>query len=144
MRLHGAATGSRRGRYATLAALALSAIAIAACGEDDFENENRPPMPVEITALITDERVRVSPDPPGAGLVVITVANQSGEAARLTLEGPTDDASREITPGGTEEMKTTLEEGEYEVTAGTELDVTTDTIEVGPPRPSAQNDLLLP
>ena len=84
-----------------VAALAV-ALAISACGEDDFENDPRPPAPIELTALITDGEVKVSPSTAGAvgaGLATFTISNQSSDPGALILEGPTDEASDEILPG---------------------------------------------
>ena len=129
-----------------LAALAV-AFAISACGEDDFENQGRPPSPIELTALISDSAVKVSPSTAaavGAGLVTVTISNQSQDPAALVLEGPTDAASDEIPAGGTGSLKTTLEEGDYVVTAGESSRAGEGSLAVGPERESAQNELLLP
>ena len=129
------------------AAALVAAFAVAACGEDDFENQPRPASPIELTALIDDRKVKVSPSKPGdvgAGMVNFTISNQSPDPAALVLEGPTDTASQEIQPGGTGSFKTELEEGEYVVSAGESSDVGEGSLGVGPPRPSSQNDLLRP
>ena len=60
-------------------------VAVAGCGEKDFANDPRPPAPVELTALINDKKVIVSPQPEGAGPVTITISNQSKDPAKLTL-----------------------------------------------------------
>ena len=136
-------------RVRSLAAVvvALSALVLVACGgEDDFENNPRPPAPIELTALIADNEVRVSPSTAskvGAGLATITISNQSQEPAVLLLEGPIDDESGEIVPGGTGDMKLELEEGSYRVSAQ-DSDARSSKLEVGPERKSSQNDLLLP
>jgi len=130
-------------RSATLAAL-IAALALSACGSDDFENAPRPPIPLELTAAIDDRRVSVSPSELGAGTVVITISNQTADPTRLVLEGPTDAQSGEIVPGGTGSIKTTLEEGEYEAAAGAEIDIKTTTVTVGPERESSKDELLQP
>ncbi len=130
----------------TAAALG-AALALAACGEDDFPNEQRPASPIEITALINDREVKVSPSTPesvGAGLVTFTISNQSQDPATLVLEGPSDEASGEIPPGGTGSLKIELEEGDYLVSAGDDSNARESPLGVGPPRPSSQNDLLRP
>ncbi len=114
------------------------------CGEDDFENEPRPPSPVELTAAIDQNSVTIAPSDPGAGLVVITISNQTSEATQLVLEGPTDASSGEIPPRGTGTIKAALEEGEYEASAGNDATIEPMDLTVGPPRESSQNDLLLP
>jgi hypothetical protein len=125
------------------AALA-AAVALAACGEEDFENNPRPPSPIALSALINDQSVIVSPSDVGAGLATITVSNQSDDPATFTLSGPNDIATDEILPGNTATVKGELEEGEYEVSAGEDALARGGTLTVGPKRPSSQNDLLLP
>jgi hypothetical protein len=139
------AAGLSRGvRAGVLGLLAAAPLLLGACGEDDFPNDPRPPSPVDLTAAIDDRSVTVSPTMLGAGLVTVTVSNQTGEPTRLALEGPTLASTNEIPPGGTGTIKAKLEEGEYEATAGTEVDIRPDRITVGPERASSQNELLQP
>ena len=136
----------RRRVFAGAAALGAT-IGLGACGEDDFENQPRPPAPIELSARVSDEEVSISPSKPpevGAGLATITISNQSQEEVSLTLEGPTDVASEPIPPGATGSMKSDLAEGEYEVTGGEESNAREDLLVVGPRRPSSQNQLLQP
>ena len=139
------AAGERcRLRAVAIAAIAAAPLLLGACGEDDFPNNPRPPSPVELTAAIDERSVSVSPTSVGAGLVNVTVSNQTGEPTRLTLEGPTSASTNEIPPGGTGSIKANLQEGEYEATAGSEVDVRPARINVGPERPTSQNELLQP
>jgi hypothetical protein len=139
-----AAGKRRRLRAAAIAAVAAAPLLLGACGEDDFPNDPRPASPIELTAAIDDRSVSVSPTSLGAGIVNVTVSNQTGEPARLTLEGPTAASTNEIPPGGTGTIKTNLEEGEYEATAGSDVDIQPARINVGPARPTSQNELLQP
>jgi hypothetical protein len=136
--------GMRGARAGAAVLLVLVTIGLGACGEDDFPNDPRPPSPVELTAAIDENSVDISPTTLGAGLVNVTISNQTPEPARLTLEGPTSETSGEIPPGGTGSIKTALTEGEYEAAAGAEIDIRPATLEVGPERPSSQNELLQP
>ena len=133
----------RRRLVAPLGALA-AALALAACGEDDFENEPRPPAPVERSVRISDREVVVSPSQVGAGLVNFTISNQSDDPAQFTLIGPTDAASSEIPAGGVGNLKAELEEGSYVADAGEDSGAREGTLEVGPRRPTSQNELLQP
>ena len=121
-------------------------VGVSGCGEDDFENEPRPPSPVELTAAIDKENVSIAPSDPAAGLVVITISNQTEESTQLTLDGPGDEdpSSGDIPPRGTGSIKAALEEGEYEATAGDGESIKSAAVTVGPPGESSQNDLLLP
>ena len=72
---------------ATFAAVAAAALA-AGCGEDDFENEPRPPVPMELSGVIQEDKVTVSPSRNiGAGPFVITISNQTDAEHTITLEG---------------------------------------------------------
>lgn len=144
MRFREVVRGNPHGRFGAVLALAGAAATMAACGEDDFANEPRPPAPIEITAAIDEDQVNVSPGRFGAGLVNITISNQTDEPTRLILEGPTDEESAEIVPGGTGSIKAALKEGDYEASAGSEIGIRPQNVKVGPERESSQNELLLP
>ena len=132
-------------RLAVAAGIAAIGVAAAGCGSEDHPNEPRPPKPIEITARVDDEVVDVSPAEFGAGLVVFTVSNQSDEVVELTLDGPVAASSQPIQPGSvTDDFKVDLLEGEYEVTGGLESRARPTELLVGPERPSAQDELLLP
>ncbi len=132
--------GARRRLFAALAALA--AVALSACGSEDFANDPRPAAPVALTARIGNNGVAISPGEIGGGVAAITISNQTADPAQLVIEGPSDRSSAEVVPGGTGSMKVNLAEGDYAVSDG-ESDTTTELV-VGPKRPSSQNDLLLP
>ena len=132
-------------RVRSLAAIpvALCAITLSACGgEEDFENNPRPPAPISLSARIADNSVSVGPESVGAGLANITISNQTDDPAVLVLAGPTDESSDEIVAGGTGSLKMTLEEGDYQVSNSEGTGVAQLT--VGPERESSQNELLLP
>ena len=131
-------------RVRSLAAVlgALCALALAACGDEDFPNNPRPAAPIELTARIGDSGISLGPQAVGAGLANITVSNQTEDPVHLVLEGPTDESSDEIVAGGTGTVKVELEEGDYTVSAGDGGHQAQ--LKVGAPRESSQNDLLLP
>ena len=146
-------SGLSKTRRTRAAALILSgavlAAGVVACGEDDFENDPRPPVPLQLTGVITPERVTVSPNEVGAGPIEITVSNQTDKAHSLTLEG---EGLRErvgpINPQATASIQKTLPPGRYTVKAGSEQAVTREispaTLVIGPKRDSASDELLLP
>jgi hypothetical protein len=49
----------------TVCLAAASLTVLAACGEDDFENNPRPAVAVELTGVIQEDKVTVSPDEVG-------------------------------------------------------------------------------
>jgi hypothetical protein len=143
---------TRRIRAGALPALCAAGLALAGCGEDDFENEPRPPVPVQLTGVITPEKVTVSPNELGAGPVVITVSNQTKASHTLTLESADGGTIREqvgpINPLDTATLQRTLEPGEYTVRAGSEAAVPREiapaTLTIGQERKSGSDELLLP
>jgi hypothetical protein len=133
----------RRRPRALAAAVAIAALSVGACGRDDFENDPRPPVPAEVAAKIADDGVAVSPREFGAGLAHITIANLTSEPGVLVIRGPVDGESDEIPPAGTATLTMDMRSGEYEASVDG-IAVAPGRFSVGPERPSAKNELLLP
>lgn len=95
-------------------------ITAAGCGED-FKNERRAPVSIQLTGVIRPGKVIVSPHKVGAGPISITISNQTQEAHTLTLQG---NSVREevgpVNPQDTATIQKTLAQGAYEVRAGSE------------------------
>jgi hypothetical protein len=140
MSISGAGRAPRR---ATIAVLAAAALSLAACGEDEVDNNPRPASPIQVAARVDSEQVVVSPPRFGAGLVNITVANLSDAPVRFTLTGPKETATPEIQPGAPASLQVELPEGSYQATAEGS-GVRPATVEVGPQRETSRNELLLP
>lgn len=136
---------TRRARAAVV--LCGVALVAAGCGEDDFANEPRPPVPVELTGVITPESVTVSPNRVGAGPIVITLSNQTDKPHTVTLQG---DGVRErvgpINPEDTATIRQDLPSGRYTVEANSDGSGGIEPAElvIGPKRESASDELLLP
>ncbi len=124
----------------------LTATAIAGCGGDgEARSEQRPPVPINVSVQIGAERVTASPDEIGAGPVTLLVSNQSGAAQTLTADGPRLRRSvGPIPPDDTATVKVTLGTGDFTIAAEDSAGLDPATVKVGPPRDSAQNELLLP
>lgn len=136
-------------RTTMLAALAAACLALAACGDDeDFANEPRPPNPIVVTAVVADERVSVSPSRFGAGIIVLRVTNQAPSSQRVTLRSRAGGRAIEqttgpINPNDVAELRADVRPGTYTVSSSSDA-VEPATVTVGPPRPSAQDQLLQP
>ena len=130
-------------------AVSAAAVAIAGCGGEDFANKPRPPVTLQLTGVITKQRVTISPRKVGAGPVVITVSNQSGQSRTLTLDGNgVQERVGPINALDTAQLQKTLMPGHYRVTVGSEA-ATAEAIEpatlvIGKERPSASDKVLLP
>lgn len=128
------------------AVLATAAVAagLGGCGSnEERESRPRPPSPINVTAAIDGQRVRVSPPSFGAGPVVFIISNQSGRAQRLTLAGDVRRSSGTIASRGTGELRVDPPEGSYTLSASAG-GVAPARATVGARRPSSQDRLLLP
>ena len=128
----------------------LALVGLSGCGDDDkFENKPRPAVPLQLTGVITEEKVTVSPNRVGAGPVTITVSNQTQRSHTIILEG---ESIREtigpVNPLDTGRIQQTLKQGSYEIRAGssqaTPKEIRPARLEIGPPRKSSSGDVLLP
>lgn len=139
----------RRGPCTALLASAALAVVGVGCGAEDFENNPRPPAPVELTARVDQQKVVVAPTeingaPVGAGLVTVTISNQTPETVAVAFDGPGgEQTSDPIMGNGVGEIKINLDEGQYMV-GTSDGTIRATELEVGPERETAQNDLLLP
>ena len=133
-------------RAALLAMLAVLLLAVSGCGGDDeARSQERPPVPINVSVLIGQDKITASPAEFGAGPVTLLIANQSGAAQTLTVDGPRlTRTAGPIPPGDTATVKVTLGTGEFTVSPEESANLDPATLTVGPPRDSAQNDLLLP
>jgi hypothetical protein len=137
-------------RIAMASATVAIAVALAGCGGGkDFANKPRPPVPLQLTGVITKEKVTISPRRVGAGPVVITVSNQTGQSRTLTLDGNgIQEQVGPINPLDTAQLQKTLAPGRYTVTAGSEAATATAiapaTLLIGKERGSASDQVLLP
>src|SRR6478672_1615646 len=127
-----------------------AAIALIGCGGgSDFANNPRPPVPLQLTGVITKQKVTISPNKVGAGPVVITVSNQSGQSRTLTLDGNgIQEQVGPINPLDTAQLQKTLQPGRYTVTAGSEAatkgSIAPATLLIGKERASGSDKVLLP
>ena len=135
-----------------MSALVLVALAAAGCGSGkDYANKDRPAVPIVITASITPNRALASPHEFGAGPITLVIANETAASHRVTLRsdeaGGSTSALRQetapINPHDTASLKADLAQGTYVI----EVDgsgIRPVRLDVGPPRKSAQDKLLLP
>src|SRR3954471_21424486 len=103
-----------RGRVLVFAAALVTALVVAGCGQDDFKNDPRPPIPAEVSVKIARDGVVVSPREFGAGLVNFTVANLTNETGSLAIHGPVDSNSGDIAPGDADTLKVDVKSGSYQ------------------------------
>jgi hypothetical protein len=133
-------------RGVAVLAVAVLATVGTGCGSDDeARSKERPAVPLNVSVNLGQDDITASPKRFGAGPITLLVANQSGAAQTLTVDGPRLRRSvGPIAPQDTATVRLRVEQGEHTVSAEESAGLREETLTVGPPRPSAQNDLLLP
>jgi hypothetical protein len=136
-------------RWAATLLLAGTVTAATGCGGEDFANHPRPAAAIELTGVIRDNEVTISPAKVGAGPVVITIANETNAAHTITLEGETiREQVGPVNPQGTGTIQKTLQPGSYKVKAGSSRAVPREIkpaqLTIGKKRPSSSNEVLQP
>jgi hypothetical protein len=137
--------------------LALTALAVGGCGSSGsttYANNPRPATPINLTVYIGGDRVSVSPSKVGGGPVVFLVTNQSKRAQSLSVApaggGGALASTGPINPQGTAQVTVNLTKGDYlvatssDASQGQATGMTPGHLSVGPPRPSADGNLLTP
>jgi hypothetical protein len=129
--------------------LAVALSAATGCGGKDFANRPRPPVTVDLSGVIQNNKVTISPAKVGAGAVEITISNQTHAAHTITLEG---ESIRErvgpVNPLDTATIQKTLQPGSYTVKAGSTAAVAREIkpahLTISKERSNSSNDVLQP
>ena len=140
----------KRDRFAAVV-LGVATLAVGCGEEDDYENKDRPPTPIVVSAAINEDRVSVSPRTFGAGPITLIVTNQSQDSQELVLETEEiggsapgiEQKTGPINPGDTASLKANLRQGTYRIAVDGE-GIAEAAVDVGEARPSAQDQLLQP
>jgi hypothetical protein len=137
---------ARRSNAAALAVLAALPWLLSACGaNEERTNSLRPPTPINIAVDIDDDKVSASPTSFGAGPITVIASNQSSASNTLTIDGPrVKQTVGPINPQDTATLKVTVDPGTYTVSTESAGSAKPATLNVGPKRPSAQNELQQP
>ena len=163
--------GRGRSRKAIPAALGIAAVGLfgIGCGTESHPNEPRPPIAVNVTVNITERDISAQPskvgvsgastapltqnevsapeaDPEAALVVSFTTSNTTAIDTTLEIHGPGgfERQSGPLVAMGNNEFKVGLPNGHYTLEAADIPNAKPAPFFVGPKRPSAQNDLLLP
>lgn len=113
---------------------------IAGCGGGShFQNRPRPPVPVQVTGVVNDRTVTVSPNRIGAGPIVLNISNQTQQSHTIILERsgeqgePQRDVIGPINPLQASPLQQTLTPGQYTVSVGSDPNgIAPAIISVGP------------
>lgn len=127
-----------------LCLITAGAVALSGCGEVEvYDSKERPPATLTLATYIGPNGISVSPRAIGAGPVLVVITNQKPELARLRIVGEQVDQTVAVNPLDTANIKLNFVPGGYSFSAGDAPGAQTR-VAVGPPRPSAQNELLQP
>jgi hypothetical protein len=133
-----------RGRYAALAVMAVLAVLVfAGCGSD-FNDDPKPPVPLEATIEISPTQVDVEPRGFGAGLVNFVIANNSDAEAAVVLRGPVDQTSSPVPAAGNGIFRVEMKTGDYAIAVVSHPLIKLARLTVGAERPPSNNVLQLP
>jgi hypothetical protein len=140
----------KSGRTRDVSMLIAGVLVLGGCGGGShFKNHKRPPTPVQLTGVVRDSQVTVSPSRIGGGPVILVVANETDRPHVVMLEGAdSKDMVGPINPHDTAKLQQTLKPGSYTITAGSpqasSRQIAPGKLTVGPYRSSSSNELLLP
>ncbi len=131
---------------------ALMALVLAGCGGGShFQNEPRPPITAQLTGVVTDKQVTVSPDRIDGGPIRLVISNQTQQAHTITLERsgnqgePNRDVVGPVNPLAAATVQQTLTQGEYQVSVDSKPGaIAPAKITVGPNGKSGSNNTQLP
>jgi hypothetical protein len=123
--------------------LLVAALVSGCAGNESYPNNPKPPAVLTVSVFVGEDSIAVSPKPFGAGPTRFIVTNQTGVSQKVLFS--TDQFDREVPVGSgqTANFKQTVEPGDLSIsTSNSAADAVT--IEVGPKRISAQQDLNQP
>jgi hypothetical protein len=125
-----------------------TALLVAGCGSGTttFANHRRPPVPITITASVSNSRVLISPASFGAGPINLEVNNAASRSVSLTVEnanGHQVAQLQSINPDAPGVVKFDIAPGDYSVVAS-QAGIRPAELRVGHPRPPAPDTVLEP
>lgn len=135
--------GSIRAFLVGLCAVAAALIVSGCVGNESYPNKPKPPAPLTISVYVGEDDIAISPNPFGAGPARFIITNQTGTNQNVLISTDQFDRETKVGSGQTTNFKQTVQPGELSISAdNTAADSVT--IDVGPERPSAQQDLNQP
>lgn len=158
-----------RGTWVTAAALLAASAVFAGCGSSTHENKPRPPLPTVVSVAVAEDSIEAKAaigrgvGEPGArqpylnqnanapqnqadrkapAVINVAVANLTGRATTLRMQGPDVDRRILLTPGGSGSLNLSAPTGIYLFSSPASSD--TARLHVGRSRVSSGGDLLTP
>lgn len=132
------------GRLAVVFAITAISVVLSGCASSEsYNNDPKPPATRTVTVIVGEDEISASPNPWGAGPTRFIVTNQTG--VRQVVMFSSDRVDREVSVDAKQSanFKMTTEPGFFSIDASDSAANTLE-VEVGPKRPTAQQDLNQP
>lgn len=124
-------------------AVLATVLAVSGCGTESYPNDPKPPATLSVSMIVAEDSIALSPNPFGAGPTRFVITNQTGVTQNVLFSNEQIDREVAVGSGQTFNFKQTLEPGELSISAD-KAAADAELVEVGPERPSAQQDLNQP
>lgn len=126
--------------FCAIGVLLLAAMVSGCAGNESYPNEPKPPAILTVGVFVGEDQIAISPRGFGAGPARFVITNQTGTKQTVLISTDQFDREATIGPGQTTNIRQTVEPGELTISSSNTA-ADTATIEVGPKRESAQQDL---
>lgn len=128
---------------AVVVAAAISVVLSGCASSESYNNDPKPPATRTVTVIVGEDEISASPNPWGGGPTRFIITNQTGVRQIVTLSS--DRVEREVPVDAKQSanFKMTTEPGFFTIDASNTAANTLE-VEVGPKRPTAQQDLNQP
>lgn len=139
--------GSKKTAGNKLAAVVMAAtvsVVLSACAtSESYNNDPKPPAVRTVSVIVGENEIAASPNPWGGGPTRFIVTNQTGVRQIVTFSSDRVEREVPVDVDQTANFKMTTEPGFFTIDASNTAANTLE-VEVGPKRPSAQQDLNQP
>lgn len=123
--------------------LLVAALASGCAGNESYPNNPKPPATRTVSVIVAEDEIALSPKSFGAGPARFIITNQTGTDQKVLLSTEQFDREVLVGSGQTANFKQTVEPGDLSIsTDNAAADAVT--VEIGPERESAQQDLNQP
>lgn len=131
------------GLLAVVMLTAVSVVFSACASSESYNNDPKPPATRTVTVIVGEDEISASPNPWGGGPTRFIVTNQTGVRQIVTFASERVERDVPVDAKQSANFKMTTEPGYFTIDASDSAANTLE-VEVGPKRPTAQQDLNQP
>lgn len=128
---------------AVVVATAVSVVLSGCATSESYNNDPKPPATRTVSVIVGEDAIAASPNPWGGGPTRFIVTNQTGVRQIVTFSSDRVEREVPVDAKQTANFKMTTEPGFFTIDASSTAANTLE-VEVGPKRPTAQQDLNQP